>query len=441
MQSVDDIEILMGVLNLLPNPVYVKDRNHLWVAVNTAFCKFLGREESELIGKSDFDHNPKEQAEVFWAMDDEVFETRQENINIEKTDNRWGETRWVESRKSYYETSSGEPYIIGVLTDITKLEEQKRLIKAAELKAREASISKSQFLANMSHEIRTPMNGIMGMSELLLTSELNARQTDFANIINRSGEALLTIINDILDFSKAEAGKIELDIQPFHLRNCIEDVTALLASTITETGLDLLVRIQPGLPKMFMGDAGRIRQVLTNIIGNAVKFTNAGHVYINVSGDIIDGMANLNIQVIDTGIGIDSDKLEHVFDKFSQVDGSTTRQYGGTGLGLSISKHLTDLMNGDISVSSTLGEGTEFSISLPLPVAELVETNKKRSKQNIAGSNILIIDDNPINRSILKEQLSHWRCESAAVESSQLGLAVLQKAFEKNIKIDLIILD
>jgi len=285
----------------------------------------LGREESELIGKSDFDHNPKEQAEVFWAMDDEVFETRQENINIEKTDNRWGETRWVESRKSYYETSSGEPYIIGVLTDITKLEEQKRLIKAAELKAREASISKSQFLANMSHEIRTPMNGIMGMSELLLTSELNARQTDFANIINRSGEALLTIINDILDFSKAEAGKIELDIQPFHLRNCIEDVTALLASTITETGLDLLVRIQPGLPKMFMGDAGRIRQVLTNII--------------------------------------------------------------------------------------------------------------------IAGSNILIIDDNPINRSILKEQLSHWRCESAAVESSQLGLAVLQKAFEKNIKIDLIILD
>ena len=441
MQSIDDIEILMGVLNLLPNPVYVKDRNHLWVAVNTAFCKFLGREESELIGKSDFDHNPKEQAEVFWAMDDEVFETRQENINIEKTDNRWGETRWVESRKSYYETSSGEPYIIGVLTDITKLEEQKRLIKAAELKAREASISKSQFLANMSHEIRTPMNGIMGMSELLLTSELNARQTDFANIINRSGEALLTIINDILDFSKAEAGKIELDIQPFHLRNCIEDVTALLASTITETGLDLLVRIQPGLPKMFMGDAGRIRQVLTNIIGNAVKFTNAGHVYINVSGDIIDGMANLNIQVIDTGIGIDSDKLEHVFDKFSQVDGSTTRQYGGTGLGLSISKHLTDLMNGDISVSSTLGEGTEFSISLPLPVAELLETNKKRSKQNIAGSNILIIDDNPINRSILKEQLSHWRCESAAVESSQLGLAVLQKAFEKNIKIDLIILD
>ena len=441
MQSIDDIEILMGVLNLLPNPVYVKDRNHLWVAVNTAFCKFLGREESELIGKSDFDHNPKEQAEVFWAMDDEVFETRQENINIEKTDNRWGETRWVESRKSYYETSSGEPYIIGVLTDITKLEEQKRLIKAAELKAREASISKSQFLANMSHEIRTPMNGIMGMSELLLTSELNARQTDFANIINRSGEALLTIINDILDFSKAEAGKIELDIQPFHLRNCIEDVTALLASTITETGLDLLVRIQPGLPKMFMGDAGRIRQVLTNIIGNAVKFTNAGHVYINVSGDIIDGMANLNIQVIDTGIGIDSDKLEHVFDKFSQVDGSTTRQYGGTGLGLSISKHLTDLMNGDISVSSTLGEGTEFSISLPLPVAELVETNKKRSKQSIAGSNILIIDDNPINRSILKEQLSHWRCESAAVESSQLGLAVLQKAFEKNIKIDLIILD
>jgi len=158
-ESVDDIEVLMGVLNLLPNPVYVKDRNHLWVAVNTAFCKFLGREESELIGKSDFDHNPKEQAEVFWAMDDEVFETRQENINIEKTVNRSGKTLCVESRKSYYETSNGEPYIIGVLSDITELEEQKEIIKRAELKARQASISKSEFLANMSHEIRTPMNG------------------------------------------------------------------------------------------------------------------------------------------------------------------------------------------------------------------------------------------------------------------------------------------
>lgn len=440
-ESVDDIEVLMGVLNLLPNPVYVKDRNHLWVAVNTAFCKFLGREESELIGKSDFDHNPKEQAEVFWAMDDEVFETRQENINIEKTVNRSGKTLCVESRKSYYETSNGEPYIIGVLSDITELEEQKEIIKRAELKARQASISKSEFLANMSHEIRTPMNGIMGMSELLLTSELNARQTDFANTINRSGEALLTIINDILDFSKAEAGKIELDVHPFHLRNCIEDVTALLASTITETGLDLLLRIQPGLPPMFMGDAGRIRQILTNIIGNAVKFTHSGHVYIDVRGDIVDDLAKLEIQVIDTGIGIDADKLEHVFEKFNQVDGSTTRKYGGTGLGLSISKHLADLMSGDISVKSTLGEGTTFSISLPLPIAEAVETKKKRPKLNIAGSNVLIIDDNPINRSILKEQLSHWRCKSVGVESSQLGLALLQKAFDKKVKIDLIILD
>jgi len=192
-RKIEHIDVLVGVLNLLPNPVYIKDRNHIWVAANKAFCDFLGYSSEELVGKSDFDYNPAEQAQIFWNTDDEVFETQQENIQIEETTNRHGDVLWVESRKSYYETGDGQPYLIGVLTDITELNAQKRAAEESELKAKQASISKSQFLANMSHEIRTPMNGIMGMSELLLNSGLSQRQTNFVNIIDRSGHALLTI--------------------------------------------------------------------------------------------------------------------------------------------------------------------------------------------------------------------------------------------------------
>ena len=438
---VDDIEILMGVLNLLPNPVFVKNANKELIAVNDAHCIFTGLQRHELIGKTDFDFHLMEQAKIFAEIDEKVFETQQEIVNLEKNTNKQGDIRWVEARKSYYETTNGVPYLIGVLTDVTELEQQKKASQIAEEKAKQASISKSQFLANMSHEIRTPMNGIMGMSEVLLNSGLTPRQTDMAKIITRSGNALLTIINDILDFSKAESGQIELDPAPFHLRNCIEDVTTLLASTISDTGLDLLVRIQPGLPQRFVGDVGRIRQILTNIIGNAVKFTHTGHVLIDVGGEIIADIANLNIQVIDTGIGIAKDKQDHIFEKFSQADGSTTREYGGTGLGLSISKQLTELMGGKITVTSEIGAGTNFSIALPLSVAAASESKIKSTDLNIAGSNILIIDDNPVNRDILTEQLRYWRCNTAAVQSSKIGLTVLRKALDQKVKIDLVIVD
>lgn len=439
--EIDDIEILMGVLNLLPNPVFVKNAKKEVIAVNDAHCIFSGFQREELIGKSDFDFHPIEQAQIFTEIDEKVFKTRKEIVNLEENSNKQGEVRWVEARKSYYETTNGVPYLIGVITDVTELERQKKASQIAEHKARQASISKSQFLANMSHEIRTPMNGIMGMSEVLLNSGLTPRQTDMANIITRSGNALLTIINDILDFSKAESGQIELDSAPFHLRDCIEDVTTLLASTISDTGLDLLVRIQPDLPPRFTGDVGRIRQILTNIIGNAVKFTHTGYVLVDVGGEIIDDVANLNLQVIDTGIGIAKDKLDHIFEKFIQADGSTTREYGGTGLGLSISKQLTELMGGKITVTSEIGAGTNFSIALPLSVDAASEKKIKSTDLNIAGSNVLIIDDNPVNRDILIEQLKYWKCNTAAVQSSKIGLTVLKKALDKKVKIDLVIVD
>ncbi|RZV40791.1 MAG: PAS domain-containing sensor histidine kinase [Acidimicrobiales bacterium] len=441
-EKIENIEVLIGLLDLLPSPVYIKDKNHIWVAVNNAFCEFLGYPAEKLIGKSDFDYNPAEQAQVFWDADNRVLDNKEDSLDIEETTNSRGDLLWVESRKSYYETSNGEPYIIGVITDITELELQKKAALEAERKAKLASVTKSEFLANMSHEIRTPMNGIMGMAELLLNTKLTPRQTDFANTINQSGHALLTIINDILDFSKAEACQIELEQTPFHLRNCIEDVTALLASTVNDKDLDLLVRIQPDLHLSYVGDVGRVRQILTNIIGNAVKFTSEGHVLIDVDGETRNGITQLKIQVIDTGIGIAPDKLGTIFEKFSQADGSTTREYGGTGLGLSISKQLTELMGGEISVSSDLDKGTSFSISLPLEITNVItDDSKKNIDISISGSNILIIDDNSINLNILTEQLRHWKCKTIAVDSAQMGLSVLKQAFNKGIKIDLVIVD
>ena len=319
------------------------------------------------------------------------------------------------------------------VTDVTQ-------IRKAHLKAEAAQIAKSEFLANMSHEIRTPMNGIMGMSQLLSNCKLGEREREFVQTIDRSSQALLTIINDILDFSKIEAGRVELDAEPFLLRESLEDVTSLLSTAATDTGIDLLLRIDPDIPEAYVGDVGRVRQVLTNLIGNALKFTHEGHVLIDVTASIIDKTAKLTIDVGDTGIGIAEDKLSNIFEKFSQADGSTTREYGGTGLGLTISSNLAHLMKGDITAVSELGKGSTFTFTCELGVVEDVAKPTAERPPNISG-NILLIDDITLNHDILKEQLNSESCKCISVESARKGLAVLAKAKDKNINIDLIIVD
>ena len=311
---------------------------------------------------------------------------------------------------------------------------------ASLFKAEAADRAKSEFLANMSHEIRTPMNGVLGMAELLAKTELTPRQKTFTEVIVKSGNALLTIINDILDFSKINAGQLTLDPHPFRLAEAVEDVATLVSARVAEKNLELIVRVDPRLPAFIVGDAGRFRQIVTNLLGNAVKFTEKGHVLIDVGGDVVDGVVQLKVRVEDTGIGIPAEKLQNVFEKFAQVDGSSTRRHEGTGLGLAIAARLVDLMGGKIGVESEIGRGSVFWFAVPLP-AHNQEARDELVPVDVTGARVLVIDDNPVNRDILLEQLRSWSFDCAAAESGAVGLAFLHRACQLGATVDCIILD
>ncbi|MEZ5812273.1 MAG: response regulator [Rhizobiaceae bacterium] len=323
-----------------------------------------------------------------------------------------------------------------------ELTETNRKFEEARDHAESSDRAKSEFLANMSHEIRTPMNGVLGMAELLAKTDLDTRQRTFTDVIVKSGNALLTIINDILDFSKIDAGQLELDVAPFSLSEAIEDVAALISTGVAEKDLELIVRIDPNLPSHFVGDVGRMRQIITNLMGNAVKFTEAGHVLIDVSGkvDDEDGRAELTFAVEDTGVGIPQDKLQAVFEKFAQVDSSSTRRHEGTGLGLAIASRLVDLMGGEIGVESELGKGTRFWFTAKLPV-HASERIDKLPPVEISSAHILVIDDNPVNRRILTEQIASWGFDCIAAKSGAEGLSMLEERRAAGETIDCIVLD
>ena len=344
----------------------------------------------------------------------------------------------VTTRISVYRTTNGN--IVDIRSDVTEEKKRQRVMEVALEKAEAGDRTKSEFLANMSHEIRTPMNGVIGMAELLANTDLDEKQRIFTDVIVRSGNALMSVINDILDFSKLSAGQMVLDNAAFDPRLVVNDVAQLLAARIAEKDLELIVRVDPLLPEAIIGDKGRFRQVLTNLVGNAVKFTEFGHILVEVSPS--GKQSGLMVKIKDTGCGIAPEQHELIFEHFRQADNSSTRKFDGTGLGLSISRRLARLMGGEISVSSGPDAGSTFVFHAPLEHAGTVRQIEKRlAVRGDVPARILVIDDNPINRELYSELLAHWGFEAASASDGALGLDILKKARELGVAVDLIIMD
>ncbi len=431
------------VVESMSDAVIVTDAQHRITDLNPAAERLMGRKLSEVKGQTSV-----RAASAFADLIQRFYNLSSAHEELALTMN--GEQRFYDLRISTLPERRGSPTgRLVVLRDVTDRKLAMQAMEQAKAEAEAANEAKSAFLAMMSHEIRTPMNAIIGMTSLLLDTDLTPEQNDYAETVRSSSDALLTIINDILDFSKIEAGKLELERHPFDLRECIESALDLVAARATEKGLDLAYQLDKLTPPAIYGDVTRLRQILVNLLSNAVKFTEKGEVVLSVSvkrndeerdsdGQMRDVLADyeLSFAVRDTGIGISDEGKARLFQSFSQVDASTTRRYGGTGLGLSISKRLAELMGGTMWVESEPGVGSIFHFTIlveeaPAPAHPYLDS----SQPYLVGKRMLIVDDNATNRSILSLQAQSWGILPYAYASGQEALAQVREGMSFDVAI------
>ena len=357
----------------------------------------------------------------------------------------------LDNEENYYEfcftpveNENQTDSVVCIVKEITQYAIAEKTLETSANDGESQSTAQSDFFANMSHEIRTPINGIVGMNTMLLETELTREQKELADIIGTSAETLLALINDVLDFSKIEAGKLEITPVPFDLQNVFEKTVEMLAPKVREKWVEFGLHIDPEVPRYLLGDVVRIRQILLNLAGNAIKFTDEGFVLIRIKCDLEkEDKVNLKVSIQDTGIGIPKDRLSHIFSKFSQADSSTTRNFGGTGLGLAICLQLTELMGGSLTVDSIEGEGSTFTFTLPLTVDSKkdLESRQLREENRFQGLKALVVDDTELFRNIVCEHLRGWNIRVSSAGSSGEALDLLHADFEDDESYDLVVID
>ncbi len=430
-------DMLQSVIESFPYSIFWKNGKSTYLGCNRNFALEAGcQDPGDVIGKSDCELAWEEsEAHLFGKWDLEAVGSAGPRCELLERLGEDGRPQYIEVRRIPLSGSEGK--IIGILGSHENITEKRLAAQAVE-----ANRAKSQFLANMSHEIRTPMNGVLGMAELLLCTDLDSHQKSLAETVFHSGEALLRVLNDILDFSKIEAGKLELEHINFDLRENVEDIVDLMAEHAHKKGLEIMCQIDPQTPTALVGDSGRMRQILSNLIGNAVKFTHEGEILVRVFVlEEEECEVLLGFEVRDTGIGIPVEMRERIFDAFAQSDVSMSRRFGGTGLGLSICRQLCEMMQGKINVESAPGEGSVFNFSARFQKQpeEKASCGFVRSSGNTPR--VLIVDDNETNRSLLGHQLTAWGMRSGVAENGRKGLELLREAARMGKPYDIAILD
>ena len=429
-------ELVKLVLDSIPEAVYGIDMHGNCTFCNPSCLRLLGyREAADLHGKDmhSLIHHTRQDGTPYPVEECHIYEAfRREHGTHVDDEVLWRRDGTNFSAEYWSHPMHRSGKVIGTVVTFLNITERKRaerVLREARAAAEAANLAKSQFLANMSHEIRTPMNGVIGVAGLLLDTQLTPEQRQYAEIVRTSGEALLAVINDILDFSRIEARKLTLDTTDFDLRTALEDAAAVLAIKASEKALELTCELEPGTPWLLRGDPGRLRQVIVNLLGNAVKFTAQGEVVVRVRSEAEgDRTATLRFTVSDTGIGFQQDRASALFEPFVQADGSSTRRYGGTGLGLTISKQLVEMMAGQIGVESDEGKGSKFWFTAvfekqPRPSAPVTGV-----QPCLLGAKVLVVDDSATNQSLVHSILSSWGCRSEESADGDSALAILRQA-------------